>query len=142
MARYPDARVAYQAAADLNPESASAWLLVAQAAMLAGDSGRAVQSARRASQLEPSSVDAAMMLGYATLRSGQADVAITALVTVNTAHPRDTLIWCLLGRCYAAAGKASDALRCYNEALKVDPVNKLALELVATMKAADNPKVN
>lgn len=142
LARYAEARASYQLAAEINSDSAAAWLQVAQAAMLAGDFTRAIQSARRATQLEPANVEAFMMLGYATLRNGEAVQALDVLTPISTTHPRDTMLLCLLGRCYAAAGKPAAARNCYDKALQIDPANKLAQELIATCKSTEKTKVD
>jgi tetratricopeptide (TPR) repeat protein len=142
LGRPHNARIAYEAAAELTPESPGAWVNVAKAAMSAGDASRAIQSARRALQLEATDLDAAMILGYSLLRDGQTTRAISELTQATAAHPNSGMLHCLLGKAYAASGNGPEALRCYAAALKAEPDNRLARELIAASGGKEITKAN
>jgi cytochrome c-type biogenesis protein CcmH/NrfG len=52
------------------------------------------------------------------------------------------MVRCLLGRAYSAAGNGAEATRCYNEALKVEPNNAFARELLSGAGGKEVSKAN
>jgi len=126
-----DARDAFLAAGEIDPSSALVWANVAKAALALGDVPRAVLSARRALSIDSECLEAQLLLGYALLRNSQAVQALAVLKQTVAAHPDNGMALCLLGRAHAAAGDAPKARQCYGDALRHEPGNELAKELLA-----------
>lgn len=132
--RAAEARDCYHLAKDLDPQACGAWTNLAKAALAAGDTPRAILAAQQAMSLDGNSLDAAILLGYALLRDGQLEQAQSVLGAAAVRHADKAIVHCLLGRAYAADGKAAQAEQCYQKALKIDPSDALARELAAANK--------
>lgn len=127
--RLDDARDQYQIVTDSRPDDAGAWLNLAKAALKLGDADRAAISARRSLDLKKKDLQATLVLGMALLKQEQNDEAIGLLTQARVTHTDATLV-CLLGKAYLAAGKETDAVGCFRDAVKLDPENVVARELL------------
>ncbi len=125
----------YFKATELDPESAGVWVGLAKASVMAGDSRRAILSARKALELQENSADALTLLGYSLLKNGQQEEALAVLVRGAKAKPQDGTLQCILGRAYAQSGNSIKAAECYRQALQLEPGNSLARELLAQSAA-------
>ncbi len=130
------ARDVYQVASSLQPDSAGVWINLAKAAIAMKDYPRAIISGRQALALERRNLDAVLVLGYALILDGQASHAVDVLSDGVRRHPQSTVVLCLLGRAHSSTGNTTDAVKCFKTALKIDPENELAKELLT--RAADN----
>ena len=139
--RHVDARNAYARAADVNPNSAGAWVNVAQASLALQDHDRAMRSARSALSLEPDNADAALVLGYVLFRTGRPDDAVSILSRAAKIHDRNAQIHLVLGRCRQAAGQLEHARECYRKALAIEPDNRLARELLRAITGSETASV-
>ena len=131
LGQWTDARLAYESARTLAPEEPRAWANVAKASLELGDAHGAAQAAQEALHRDPHASDAFCLLGYALLKDGQTEKAVQVLAGAVEQFPEHVVLRCLLGRCHAAAGDAPAATRCYTAALKIEPDNPLAKELLA-----------
>ncbi len=131
LGRAREAFDAYYTAAEQAPEKAPVWRSLSRSALAMRDAERAVQAARKAIHLEPGHVDGLLLLGYGLLRADRPGEAVAALTRAAAAHPSNGTIHCLLGRAHAMRGNEVAAVRCYRQALKVDPDNALARALLA-----------
>lgn len=120
----------YSHATELFPADAGAWTNLSKAALACHDDAHTVLAARQALAIEPDRVDAAALLGYALIRQGEIHKATAELATSSKLHAEDATLQCLLGQAYAAGGEPDRAMRCYTTALKLDPDNRLARELL------------
>ena len=125
------AKAAYTRLTDLQPKRASHWSKLATASLACGDLPRTVLSARRALRLDPRSADAGISLGYALLAKGEGAEALAVLVRAEKFHPDDVMLKCLLARCYSAGGQEEVAQKYYQAALKLDPANAVARQMIA-----------
>ncbi|MCK4602666.1 MAG: tetratricopeptide repeat protein, partial [Phycisphaerae bacterium] len=132
-----DAREAYNAAKKLKPSSPGVWVNLAKAALTIGDVPRAVLAGQEALRLDSRSLDAVMLVGYALVCDKQLERAVVLLAGATATFPDSGMLQCLLGRAYDAAGQGAKAARCYAAALKLEPDNPLARELLGG--AEDTP---
>ncbi|HUT02056.1 MAG TPA: tetratricopeptide repeat protein [Phycisphaerae bacterium] len=121
---------AYFTASERTPKEPAAWTALARSALAMNDPSRAILAARRALRLAAGQLDATLILGYALLRGGQVDEAMGTLADAARKHPRSPMVHCLLGRAHAAKGNHAEAIRRYTLALKLDPKNAVARELL------------
>lgn len=129
--RPADARDAFTSACDLAAGSPGPWVGVAKAALGLGDCARAILAARQALTLDSENVEARMVLGYALLRDSQAAGALSVLKPAAVTAPDNAVIHCLLGSAYGKLGQTGEARQCYEAALRADPGNVLAAELLS-----------
>ncbi len=142
LGRARDARDTYQVAIELKPLDAGVWTNLAKAAMALRDTPRAILSARRALEISPNRLDATMLLAYALIRNDQARLAIGVLNGAVIRYDDSSMVYCLLGRAYAAVGNIAEARRSYAAAIRVEPGNKLARELLTGIGIQKISKVN
>jgi tetratricopeptide (TPR) repeat protein len=124
------ARDAYFTASEMSPATPDVWTDLAKGCLAIGDLKRARLSARQALQLDGNNLDAALLFGYALLRQGQSARAVAFLTEAAARHRQSATLVCLLGRAHAAAGDPVRAAECYAEALRLDPGNNLARQLL------------
>jgi len=137
MSKPSHARQAYQHAADKLKSSAAIRASLAKAILAERQYARAAVTAKEALVMDTQCLDAALVLGYALLLDGQANVAVRELTAAAADHPEDSTLWCLLGRAYDAAGDREKAVKCYTTALRADPTNALARELLDGMTSKE-----
>jgi tetratricopeptide (TPR) repeat protein len=124
--------LAYEAAARIDPAEVPVWISLAKACVAAGDAQRATSAAGEALALEPDSADAKLVLAYAMLTQGSSGQAAKILAEQAKKNPKDPMLLCMLGRCYAGMGRKDRAVSCYVQALRCDPDHRLAKTLLAT----------
>jgi hypothetical protein len=83
------AHLAYQAAVEAWPESATAWLALGNSAYDTGDWQEAVKAYKQATALEPLNTTAWNNLAYALLEDGQTSAALEALQQALSLSPDD-----------------------------------------------------
>lgn len=140
--RADEARTAYQMAGRLDGSSGAIWASIAKADLVLGHSDRAALAAKRALALDKGNIEASMLLGYAMLTDGRVEEALTHLIRATRKHPKDSTLWCLLGRAHAAARNNAQAVRCYSTAAGLDPDNRLAKELLDAPYGAGVSEMN
>jgi len=121
---------AYFTASEREPGRVEVWLSLSRAALTMNDLPRAVASAQRALQVSDSDINAQLLLGYALLRDGQPARAILVLTEAAADHPSSSTLQCLMGRAHAAIGQKAEAIRCYTVALRLEPGNVVARQLL------------
>ena len=136
--RHVDARNAYAKATELNPNSAGAWVNVAQASLALRDHERAMRAAHSALSVDPDNTDATLVLGYALLRVGKPGDAVNLLTRATQRNDQNAQLFLVLGRCRQAVGQTELAKECYRKALAIEPNNPLAKEL---LRAIDEPEI-
>jgi tetratricopeptide (TPR) repeat protein len=124
------ARRIYEEAQKHNPESPRVWCDLARANLALNDTQRAILCARQGHRLDEHDLDATMMLGYSLLKSKQVRESIEVLSKAASMNESSSMLYCLLGRAYAAAGNRDKARECYRKAYRIDPQDPLAKELL------------
>jgi len=124
---------AYFTASERQPGRVEVWLSLSRAALAMNDSPRAVASAQRALQVSESDINAQLLLGYSLLRDSQPARAILVLTDAAADHPASSTIQCLMGQAHAAIGQKAEAIRCYTVALRLEPGNMVARQLLHSL---------
>ncbi|HDY64773.1 MAG TPA: tetratricopeptide repeat protein [Phycisphaerae bacterium] len=128
-----EAKATYRQASQTRPKRAGIWASLAKVALMGNDLTLAMQGARRARKLDANHLDAAILLGYALLRKGEQKLACEVLRSAWNNHPDNTMLLSLLGRGYAETGREDEARECYALALRLEPQNKVAGELLVRL---------
>ena len=128
--RLRNARNAYYRATELAPSDSGAWSNLAKSALAVRDLPRTIQAAKQAMELDSQSTDAALLLGFALLQTGHIPQSLSLLRRAIAMHPNSPELHCVLGRAHRAGGNQTEAMRCYAQALRIDPDNALAMELL------------
>jgi tetratricopeptide (TPR) repeat protein len=131
LGRHVGARDAFEQASRRRPSDPKCWTNLARAALALDDVPRAVLWAGKAVKIDASCVDATLLLGYALLADGQAHRAVRTLAENRDRFADNPMLFCLMGRAYAATGETTEAQRCYRQALQLDPDHPLATRLAA-----------
>lgn len=136
--RGKDAFNAYFTASERESGRVEVWLSLSRAALAMNDSPRAVASAQRALQVSEGDINAQLLLGYALLRDSQPARAILVLTAAAADHPASSTIQCLMGRAHTAVGQKSEAVRCYTVAVRLEPGNVVARQLLQLSTNGEN----
>lgn len=132
MNKAKEARDAFASQAELSPNDPRAHVNLAKAALKLGDYGRCLLAARAAADLDKTNLEAACLMGYALLCQDQPRKAAESLTDSARQAPPSATLQCLLGRAHAAAGSQGQARQCYQAALRLEPGNVLAKEMLAS----------
>ncbi len=109
------------AALGMVPDSALAYLYLAQAQLDTGQNQRALDSVTKANQLDVTLVPAYLVLAQAYIANGQVDKAITAIQIYTTYTPEDIDAYLTLATVYNAIGQYQLALDSANQFLNANP---------------------
>jgi len=129
--KYGLARTAYETATAIDGADANAWCSLAQAALGAGDSDRALLAGRQALGLQENP-QAAVVVACVLLKQDQPRQAGGLLEPYVQKYPQDATLRVMLGKSYQAMGQQERALACYQQALRAEPGNPLAKALLAS----------
>jgi tetratricopeptide (TPR) repeat protein len=133
---------AYFTASEREPKQVEVWLSLSRSALAMNDTPRAVGSAQRALMLAAGDVNAQLLLGCALLKDGKPARAVLVLTGAAADHPDNPTVRCLLGRAHAALGQKDLAVKCYTEAIRLDPLSVLAKQLLqSSINGEDLSKV-
>lgn len=103
------------------PDHAPALELLGQAALAAGDAGRAESLLSRAVELRPDSASAHLHHGLALRRLGRADEALAALLRARARDPRLVEAQHQAGNLLKALGRHAEAIECLRAATSLTP---------------------
>ena len=95
----------------------------------------AIGAFRLAIQLEPRSAESHYYLGFLLARFNQIDAAINHFKTAIDCMPEYVDPHVALGRAFAIKGQKQDAIKAIKEALRVDPSNKEANDLLRRLRS-------
>ncbi len=138
-----DAKAEYESAVTIEPGDWPVWLSLAKAAVADGDTRRGISAGLRALELADDHMSAggnkgrleiSVVTAYAMLMENRPEDAMKILATSARENPDDPMLWCMLGRCYLAKGQSDRAAACYMAALREDPDNHLAKNLLACIE--------
>jgi len=116
----------FKAAIAISPDSALAYLYLADAQLALGENDVALESAQRANQIDLTLVPVYLALAKAYIATGQSDQAVSVLQTYTIYAPKDTSAFLMLGTAYNAAGQYQLAVNTLNKAIDVDRHNAKA----------------
>ncbi len=139
------AKAAYEEAVKIEPGDWPVWLALAKASVADGDGRRGVSAGLRALKLADEStttgsdkgrLEISVVTAYAMLMEDRSSDAMGVLASSARENPNDPTLWCMLGRCYSAQGRSDRAAACYMAALRADPANSLAKNLISNQRSA------
>jgi tetratricopeptide (TPR) repeat protein len=116
----------FRAASVITPDSALAYLYLANAQLALGENDAALASAQRANQIDITLVPVYLTLAKAYIATGQSDQAVSVLQTYTVFNPNDTSAFLSLGTAYNAAGQYQLAVGILNKAIDADRRNAKA----------------
>ena len=116
----------FKTATDISPDSALAYLYLADAQLAQGENEAALASAQHANQVDLTLIPVYLALARAYIATGQGDLAISVLQTYTIYAPDDTSAFLVLGTAYNAAGQSQLAVNTLNKAIDVDRRNAKA----------------
>lgn len=90
-------------------------------ALEVGQYAQAATAFQQVLTARPDRLEARLYLGRCAYQQGQYNEATHEFLAVVTGHPRSAEGWLGLGQCYEAQQRAEEALRCYREALHLQP---------------------
>ena len=128
---------AFFSASERKPSRPEVWLALSRAALAMNDAPRAIGSAQRALGLTPGDMSAQLLLGMGLLKDRQPARAVLVLTEASKSHPRSATVQCLLGRAHEAMGQKARAVQCYSAALRIEPSNELARELLRSASSGE-----
>jgi Flp pilus assembly protein TadD len=125
-----DAKISYESATHLAPDSGGYWLGLAKVDVQTGDLRDAQTAVSRAISLDSSS-EAQCLLGYIRLKQNQLPESLAAFQTASDLDPTDSVSVCLQGYVLARMGRKTEAQPMYAKALQINPHDELANRLMA-----------
>ena len=129
--RTRDARYAFEAATQLDPDSAHGWQGLGRTALEGGDLRRADLALQKAASLDPAAGETQLLAGYLRLRQERWADALVAFRKACAADAADSVSLCMIGYAYEKMGQADKAMRYYTRALRIKPGDDLASQLLA-----------
>lgn len=132
-----EALAAYKTATTGAASLWAAWSGVSRAELALSRPAEAVAAARKAYELDKDNPDSTLLVGYSLVRAGRTVEAIACLKQAIAQRGNDATLLCVLGRAYAAGGDELEATRCYTAALRSEPGNRLASELLSSTARKD-----
>jgi tetratricopeptide (TPR) repeat protein len=107
----------FRAAVENSPDSALAYLYLADAQMALGEYDVGLASAQRANQIDLTLVPVYLALARGYIATGQSSQAVSVLQTYTIYAPNDTSAYLVLGEAYNAAGQYQMAVNTLNKAV-------------------------
>ncbi len=114
------AKTDLETALEITPDSAPAWLYLADAQLALGENDAALESATRANELDMTLIPVYLTLARAYIATGQTAQAVGVLQTYTIFAPDDTSAFLQLGTAYNAAGEYEAAVAILNKAIDAD----------------------
>lgn len=134
--RFGEAIPNYRAAVAVAPQDARLWANLGLSYRGLGRSGEALEALHQALSRDPDSGFIHFQVGLVYLETNQIDEAATALKTAALKDPRKAEPHLELGKVYDLKGEKAKALEAYRRALRLDPLNPLAIRAVEELSAA------
>jgi len=103
------------------PAFADAWLLLGQLQLDIQRPERALQCVERALDLNPGNLKAELLRAECLIADSQGAAALTALKSLESSSQDQALMLRLVANLYAGLLSYSDASRCFQRSLKLDP---------------------
>lgn len=134
------ARAAFTKAARIDPKNATAWLGVGKSALATGELERVEYAIQQVETQRPTgrtAVDVALLRGYLHLKQDRVEDAARSFAAAGRIEPQDPMPQVMYGLCQQRLGKTEEARRYYTQALKMDPDDTLARELLNALAQTD-----
>jgi len=125
------ARSTAQQVCELEPGNGVAWLTLAKISFQLGDLTRAESDLRRSILIDADASQTHLLLGYLHLRQNQFQAALDNFRKASALDATDPTSLCMIGYTLKKLGRDSEAQTVYAQALKLDPKDSLATQLMA-----------
>ena len=132
-ARPADAVQSFQQASEEMPESTGVWLGLARAELESNNTRQAEFALRRCLALDDAGSQAHLFMGYIMLRENRLDDAYASFVEASRLDQNDTVSICMVGLTLDRLGRSRDAALWYQRALKLNPGDDMASQLLARL---------
>ena len=116
----------FKSALQVSPNSALAYLYLADAQLALGENDAALESAQHANQIDLTLIPVYLALARAYIATGQGDQAVSVLQTYTIYAPTDTSAFLTLGMAYNKAGQYQLAVDTLGKAISADSHNVMA----------------
>lgn len=110
-------------ALEINPDSALAYLYLAETQLILKENDAALKSALRANELDITLIPVYLMLARAYIATGQASKAVSVLETYSLYRPDDASAFLQLGIAYNSVGDYQAAVEILKKAVDADRRN-------------------
>lgn len=130
-ARPREARVTFETATQLDPQSAQGWRGLGRAALEAGDLKRAELALARSLKVDGGLAETHLLLGYVRVKQDRLPEAQTAFERASALDPHDTVSLCMIGYVLEKQGRSDAAAQAYAKALRIKPGDDMASRLMA-----------
>ena len=117
------------------PDSAGVWLGLARAQLKTNNPLRAEASLRKCLSIDDASNEAHLLMGYVALRQNHFEDARLSFVRASELDQTDTVSMCMVGFTLNKLGRAQEAAAWYQRALKLNPGDDMANQLLARLDA-------
>ena len=114
----------------LNPLSAIYWQEPGRASLQAGDLKRAEYALHRSVGVDPLLPETHLLIGYVSLKQGRLQDALAAFRQASAWTPRSVSV-CMIGYTYEKMGRTDLAMSSYSRAMKLQPGDDMARQLMA-----------
>jgi tetratricopeptide (TPR) repeat protein len=128
-----DAVQSFQQASETMPESTGVWLGLARAELQLNNTKQAEFALRRCLALDDAGSQAHLLMGYAMFRDNRLNDAYASFVSASRLDPKDTVSMCMIGLTLNRLGKSQEAAAWYQRALKLNPGDDMASQLLARL---------
>jgi tetratricopeptide (TPR) repeat protein len=113
----------FEAALEITPDSALAYLYLADAQLALAENDAALESALHANQIDMTLIPVYLALARAYIATGQSEKAVGVLQTYTVYEPNDTSAFLALGTAYNATGQYQLAENILNKVIDADRRN-------------------
>jgi len=134
------ARICFEQVSRRDTTNPAIWVRLAQTALGIGDFQRANTYIQKALALEPDYTQANILSAYIAIKQRQYVQAQNILKKIITDNQNCGLAHCLLGQSYEEQDDIQLATNCYARALKIDPQDPLAKQLLLHAKNKSETK--
>ena len=117
------AKTDLETALEITPDSALAYLYLADAQLNLGENDAALESATHANELDMTLVPVYLTLARAYITTGQTALAVSVLQTYTIFRPDEPSVFLQLGTAYNAAGEYEAAVGVLNKAIDANRRN-------------------
>jgi len=117
------AKTDVETALEISPDSALAYLTLANAQLNLGENDAALESATHANKLDLTLVPVYLTMARAFIATGRAAQAVSVLQTYTVFEPNDNRAFLQLGTAYNAAGEYQAAVEVLNKAINANRRN-------------------
>ena len=127
--QYLPAQHCFEKVSECDKNNPVIWTRLAQVLLARGELTRAKSCAQKACSLKEDNTDALLVLGYVAMQEQKYQEGAQIYTRIISIDDKEVLAYGLLGQCLQACGQEEQAQMCFEQALKIDPSDRLARRL-------------